>query len=296
MNTATKVFIVLNLLLALGFAYMQMLTYATRENWKRRWDQDTRNMAAELTQANRLTADASHGRAVAEAAVERANNRIDELARARDDAESRISTLNNDIILRDQTISQQNERILAQIKMIQDLNENLAQTRQRNSELNNIAAVARAVAHELDVRLSELEDDFNNSQVELRRREDTIVRLETEMNRKDARLALVRERHPRVWEEINSDEPMRAEVIEGMVAAIHVNPQGQQDLVMITVGRNANIEPNMEFIILRGDQYIVKVRVDRVMDNMAACRVIPETWNTRGHAIVQGDKVQNRLW
>ncbi|TVR42942.1 MAG: hypothetical protein EA402_10845 [Planctomycetota bacterium] len=296
MNTATKVFIVLNLLLAMGFAYMQMLTYATRENWKRRWDQDTRNLAAELTQANRLTAEASHGRAVAEAAVERANSRIDELARARDDAESRISALNNDIILRDQQISQQNERIQAQILMIQNLNETLARTRQRNSELNNIAAVARAVAHELDVRLSELEDDFNNSQVELRRREDTIARLEQEANRKDARLALVRERHPRVWQEINSEGPTTSEVIEGMVAAIHVDPNGNQDLVMITVGRNANIEPNMEFIILRGDQYIVKVRVDRVMDDMAACRVIPETWNTRGHTIRQGDKVQNRLW
>ena len=46
MNTATKVFIILNLLFALGFAYMQMLTYATRENWKRRWDQDTQKLSS----------------------------------------------------------------------------------------------------------------------------------------------------------------------------------------------------------------------------------------------------------
>ena len=90
--------------------------------------------------------------------------------------------------------------------------------------------------------------------------------------------------------------PTSDAVIEGMVAAIHVGPNGEQDLVMISVGRNGNVKQNMEFIILRGDQYIVKVRVDRVLDDMAACRVIPETWNTRGHLIEQGDKAQNKLW
>jgi len=296
MNTATKVFIVLNLLLALGFAYMQMLTYATRENWKRRWDQDTKQLSAELTAANKLTLVASHDKAVAEAAVERNNFLISGLQTDVKEKESEISDKEKDITNLELRVSKQDEQIQAQILWIKDLNEQLTRSRQRQNELNNIAAVAKAVAHELDVRLSELEDDFNNAQTELARREDTILRMEQEVNTKDARLALVRERFPKVHDIINSNEPTSAEVIEGMVAAIHENPNGQQDLVMITVGRNANIEQSMEFIILRGDQYIVKVRVDRVLDDMAACRVIPETWNTRGHAIAQGDKVQNRLW
>ncbi|TVR13622.1 MAG: hypothetical protein EA401_06325 [Planctomycetota bacterium] len=296
MNTAIKVFIILNLLLALGFAYMQMLTYATRENWKRRWDQDTRNLAEELVAANRSTAIASHDKAVAEAATARAQNQIQGLTQTIEDQKSRLDQREADVVNLNLRISKQDEQIQAQILQIQNLNETLATTRQRNSELNNIAAVARAVAHELDVRLAELEDDFNNAQVELRRREQSIARMEEDINRKDARLALVRERHRGVYDEITSDEPPSAEIIEGMVAAIHNDPSGRQDLVMITVGRNADIRPNMEFIILRGDQYIVKVRVDRVLDDMAACRVIPETWNTRGHTIQQGDLVQNRLW
>lgn len=296
MNTAIKVFIILNLLLALGFAYMQMLTYATRENWKRRWDQDTRNLAEELVAANRSTAIASHDKAVAEAATARAQNQIQGLQQTIEDQKSRLDQREADVVNLNLRISKQDEQIQAQILQIQNLNQTLATTRQRNSELNNIAAVARAVAHELDVRLAELEDDFNNAQVELRRREQSIARMEEDINRKDARLALVRERHRRVYDEITSDEPPSADIIEGMVAAIHNDPSGRQDLVMITVGRNAEIRPNMEFIVLRGDQYIVKVRVDRVLDDMAACRVIPETWNTRGHTIQQGDLVQNRLW
>lgn len=296
MNTATKVFIILNLLFALGFAYMQMLTYATRENWKRRWDQDTQKLSSELTAANRLTANASHDKAVAEAALERANFQISGLQTDVKEIESEISDKEKDIANLNLRLSEQSEQIKSQILSIKDLNEQLARSRQRQNELNNIAAVAKAVAHELDVRLSELEDDFNNAQVELVRREDTIVRYEQDIDRKDARLALVRDRYPKVWDIINSDTPTSADVIEGMVAAIHVDLNGQQDLVMITVGRNAKVEQNMEFIILRGDQYIVKVRVDRVLDDMAACRVIPETWNTRGHEISQGDKVQNKLW
>ena len=296
MNTATKVFIILNLLFALGFAYMQMLTYATRENWKRRWDQDTQKLSSELTAANRLTANASHDKAVAEAALERANFQISGLQTDVKEIESEISDKEKDIANLNLRLSEQSEQIKSQILSIKDLNEQLARSRQRQNELNNIAAVAKAVAHELDVRLSELEDDFNNAQVELARREDTIVRYEQDIDRKDARLALVRDRYPKVWDIINSDTPTSADVIEGMVAAIHVDLNGQQDLVMITVGRNAKVEQNMEFIILRGDQYIVKVRVDRVLDDMAACRVIPETWNTRGHEISQGDKVQNKLW
>ena len=42
MNTPTKVFIVINLLMSLGFAYILMMWYAIGENYKRRWDQDTK--------------------------------------------------------------------------------------------------------------------------------------------------------------------------------------------------------------------------------------------------------------
>lgn len=296
MNTTTKVFIILNLLLALGFAYMQMLTYATRENWKRRWNLDTKNLAAELQVANKATAIASQDRAIAEAATERANALIQSQEKDIRDKQSTIESKDATILSNEVQLKRKEEQIQAQIKQIESLNKTLAITEKRNSELNNIAAVARAVAFQLNVKLAELEDDFNNSQVELQRREESIARLQTDAKRKDARLALVRERYPKVWEEVNSDTPIRPDVIEGMVAAVHVNPQGQQDLIMITIGKNMDLEQNMEFIIYRGNKYVVKARVEKVLDDMAACRVIPESWNTRGFEAKQGDLAQNRLW
>ena len=54
--------------------------------------------------------------------------------------------------------------------------------------------------------------------------------MEQDIDRKDARLALVRDRYPKVWEIVNSDTPTSADVIEGMVAAIHRNPNGRARL------------------------------------------------------------------
>ena len=51
----------------------------------------------------------------------------------------------------------------------------------------------------------------------------------------------------------------------------------------------------MEFIVFRANQYVVKVRTERVINDMVACRVIPNTWNTAGAKIQQGDLAQNRF-
>jgi hypothetical protein len=69
MSTTVKVFIVLNLLLALAFMFVQMTLYATRENWKRRWNDDTKFFAEEVKAAQQKIADESFAKVKAEALV-----------------------------------------------------------------------------------------------------------------------------------------------------------------------------------------------------------------------------------
>jgi len=64
---------------------------------------------------------------------------------------------------------------------------------------------------------------------------------------------------------------------------------------MLTIGKEEGIEEGMEFIVFRGNQYVAKVRAERVINDMVACRVIPTSWNTNGVKIQQGDLAQNRL-
>ena len=83
--------------------------------------------------------------------------------------------------------------------------------------------------------------------------------------------------------------------IQAKVAAVNINPKGQQDLVMLTMGKEAGIEEGMEFIVFRGSQYIVKMRAEKVLNDAAACRVIPDSWNAAGAPIQVSDDAQNLL-
>lgn len=65
---------------------------------------------------------------------------------------------------------------------------------------------------------------------------------------------------------------------------------------MLTVGSDDQVQEGMEFIVYRGDQYIVKVRAKKVMPDMTACWVLPETWNASGMEVQEGDTAQNRLF
>ena len=141
--------------------------------------------------------------------------------------------------------------------------------------LNHIAQVARAVAFQLNVKLAEVEDDYNNAQAELTRRERTIYEHEEELRKQSALLALVRRDFPDTYRIVTTQVPPDAKPVNAVVAAVHPNPQGQQDLVALTVGRDDNVREGQEFSVYREGNYIVRVRVERVMNDMAFCRVLP---------------------
>src|ERR1043165_7556366 len=69
MNTTVKVFIVLTMVMAIIFAGIQMTTYAYRENWKRRWNDDTTQLAGDLKTATQKLANETFEKAKAQNAV-----------------------------------------------------------------------------------------------------------------------------------------------------------------------------------------------------------------------------------
>jgi beta-lactamase regulating signal transducer with metallopeptidase domain len=86
-----------------------------------------------------------------------------------------------------------------------------------------------------------------------------------------------------------------AKFISGVVAAVRLNPQGQQDLVMLTLAKGDQVEAGVEFTISRGNEYIVRVRVEKTMGDMAACRVIQDSWNENRNQIQKDDQATNTL-
>lgn len=294
MSTTVKVFIVLNLLLALAFMFVQMTLYATRENWKRRWNDDTKFFAEEVKVAAQKIADESYAKIQAQALVSSQGAQISDLQAAVKKQENVVSEKDKLIQSHQLTLSKNDEEIKALREQNQTLSNTLELTRQSNNEKTHIAQVARAVAFQLNVKLAEVEDDYNNATTALTQREEELTKSKKINNQQNAQLAILKDRYPKIAAEI-ADEKQSASFLQAVVAAVRNNPQGQQDLVMLTLGKGDKVEEGVEFIIFRGNSYIVRVRAEKVLGDMVACRVIPDSWNSAMLQIQQGDLAQNRL-
>ncbi len=294
MSTTVKVFIVLNLLLALAFMFVQMTLYATRENWKRRWNDDTKFFAEEVKVAAQKIADESYAKIQAQALVSSQGGQITDLQNAVKKQENVVSEKDKLIQSHTLTLSKNDEEIKALREQNQTLSNTLELTRQSNNEKTHIAQVARAVAFQLNVKLAEVEDDYNNATTALTQREEELTKAKKVNNQQNAQLAILKDRYPKIAAEI-ADEKQSASFLSAVVAAVRNNPQGQQDLVMLTLGKGDKVEEGVEFILFRGNSYIVRVRAEKVLGDMVACRVIPDSWNSAQLQIQQGDLAQNRL-
>ena len=294
MSTTVKVFIVLILVMSLAFMFTTMTQYATRENWKRRWDQDTKELTSELNEANQNRADLSMRLTKADNQVVNLNTQITDQQTKIKEQENGITDLKQTVQNKDLQLKKQETDYNALKEDFMAQSKSLEMVRQRNAELTHIAQVARAVAFNLNVKLAEVEDDLNNAQTELTQRAQDIDSLTKDLKKNQAMMGIVRERYPKIWNEVN-DQTASDRYLSAVVAAVRANPQGAQDLVMLTIGKDEKVEEGVEFIVYRNNQYIVKVRAERIMNDMVACRVIPETWNTNNLQIAQGDLATNRL-
>lgn len=294
MSNAVKIFILVNLVATLVLAAMSMRDYATRENWKRRWDQDTRELKKEVDLSNQSNANLSKDKVRAENAFLDRERMITDLQAASLKMQDQLTTseqekqnFRTDLKKAEVNYAGLNENYMAQAK-------SLELVRARNAELTHISQVARAVAFNLNVKLSEVEDDLNNAQSELTQRAQEIDTITKSDNKNKAMLALLKKDHPQIYNEL-ANEHASTKFLQGVVAAVREGADGKQDIVMLTIGKDEKVEEGVEFIIYRGGDYVVKVRADRVMNDMVSCRVIQDSWNTKGLKIQQNDLASNRL-
>jgi len=282
------------MVMAIIFAGIQMTTYAYRENWKRRWNEDTTQLAGDLKTATRLLANESFEKAKAQNSVAMLEQQINQQQADLKARDATISEKEKDIQSKALQIDKMQADLAAKDEKIATLSNTLEITRTRNIELQHISSVARAVAHQLNLKLTEVEDDLHNANTALDKSKQDLAEQTKDLNDSKARLALVRDHHPEVFKEING-EPGSHKYLEGVVAAVNAGNDGQQSLVMLTVGKEEGVEEGVEFIIYRGNQYVVKVRAEKVINDMVACRVIPESWNAKGLKVQINDLAQNRL-
>jgi peptidoglycan hydrolase CwlO-like protein len=149
MSTTVKVFIVLILVMSLAFMFTTMTQYATRENWKRRWDQDTKELTAELNESNQNRADLSMRLTKADNQVVNLNTQITDQQTKIKEQENGITDLKQTVQNKDLQLKKQETDYNALKEDFMAQSRSLEMVRQRNAELTHIAQVARAVAFNL---------------------------------------------------------------------------------------------------------------------------------------------------
>ena len=296
MNMATKIFVILNLLLAAGAAATTATWYATHEHWKRRWDIDTQNIGRVSKQLESTVKKVSTELQIAQDTVASTKEREETLRTENEQLKSQLQASKGEMANLQADYTRASERITALESSLSSKENTLEGVRNRNNELNHIANVSRAVAFSLNVKLSELEDDLSQASMKIAKREEELNLLQEDMKSKAATLAWIKDHYPRVYSNAAEEGTSVDQVITAVVAAVRENPQGQQNLVMLSVGADDKVAEGMQFVIYRDSQYIAKVRVEKVFPDMAACSVITQSWNTNGTRIKQGDSATNRLF
>ncbi len=294
MSNAVKIFILVNLVFSLVLAATTMRDYGTHENWKRRWDRDTSDLLKDVQARDQLVANLSKDKVVAEGLVvdngriiTDLQNSVKKLEADLNNRDLEIQNFRADLKKAETNFATLNENYMTQVRSL-DL------VRARNAELTHIAQVARAVAFNLNVKLSEVEDDLNNAQSELTQRAQEIDSLTKESSKGKAMLALLQKRNPQIYNDL-VDEKASTKALNGVVAAVRDGGDGQQDTVMLSIGKDEKVEEGVEFILYRGSDYIVKVRAEKVMADMVSCRIIRDSMNTKNLKVQQGDLATNRL-
>ncbi|MEK7415529.1 MAG: hypothetical protein AAB263_19670 [Planctomycetota bacterium] len=296
MSLALRIFIVLNLVIALAFMFVQMTLFATRENWKRRWHTETTEFAAEVKKYSQQVATESAYRVKAE-------NHVIALQKDRSDDAGNIRQLENKIT--ELSAEKQNlQRDLARQQtdynaLKDDMNQttaSLTQARQRNSELSSIANVTRAAAFNLNVKLAELEDDNNNLQTELTRRTEDLNKRDDELKKANAFIAQVREKHPKVYDGLK-DESGNTQALSAIVTGVAATTAGKKpEFVTLSLGTSSGVQEGEVFFIYRDSTYICKARVERTLADISHARIIPSSWNEApGVDLKSGDKATNHL-
>ncbi len=288
MSLLAKIFVVVVTVLSLVFLGVQGTLFYHQTDWREAYTrlQSRMQLMAQEKQAEadalkariadlektreRLEGERSAVQAVAKAADEALQNKAAELNRLQSQY-AQLETAHKQIA---GTIEEKDRTLRDLTTRIRDLEESL-KTAQSDKELAE-AQVARltSIKTTLEKDLAEVRKDYTTTKQKL---------LDSE---------LVLEELRRIGLPIETlvinHKPVPP--INGKVAGVRTDVQPA--LVLLTVGQDEGVERGFTFTVYRGNEFIGKVLVEKVMADSAGCRVL---FTAAGKQIKPGDDVATRL-
>jgi hypothetical protein len=288
MSLLGKIFVVINLILALVFLGVTSALHYSQNDWR---------LAAETNhQRYQKVVEAKN----AEIAAHKGT--IETLQRSNDSLTAQNTTLRDNIKQREDTLTAKGEefnKARSDLEALQSTNKSLIDANTaKDSEIKDVRASLDRVTGEMNVALGNKETA-----------ESQVARLVQQKAALEKDLGEVRKSYSDTKQQLLDmnlamEELQRQGIpvdtllvnhrplppINGKVAG--VKSDVQPALVLITVGKDDKVEKGYPFTVYRGAEFIAKVIVEKVNADSAGCRVL---FNAPGKTIKAGDDVATRV-
>jgi len=268
MSTLSKIFVVINFILALSFMMATLTLYAKKINWV---EESRKNV--ELRNELKFQLDTLKTRYDAD--IARQNGIITEKNKTIDNQKTRET----DLVSENSTLKAANSDLRSavdkQASNLQVLTNKFDELKKNNDQLlvdlekmrkeRDKAVAAREFA---ETQAIETMADLKEAEAELMQLSKKNHSLVEEVLQKDY---LLEEAHKRGF-----DPGLLAPGAGDHIAARVLQVEEAVGIVILNVGEKDKVKAGMEFVISRGDKYVGKVRVRNIYQDMSSATILPQ--------------------
>jgi len=287
MSTVHKTFTVVTFILSVAFLVATGLLFSSIENFKE---------------------------ALEDTKLELKNTKIKKDAIIKD-KDTEINELNSTLVIRDDKIRADGNKIenientlQSQKVQIEDYKKDLSNLEESVDELTRVTEKQSEDLRIKDERIASLESDLTVARKKKEALDDQVVELMDKNTRMGEQLDSLNKEHQVVSKDLEEKNMVLAKLVEhgipvadifmsgGPPKPIHgkvlaVNPD--VNLVVLSVGERDGVKTGYQFVVYRGDSYVGKVQVEKVMPDMASARILKDITKAD---IIGGDNVSTDIY
>ena len=270
MSVLTKVFVVLVTLLSVALVAAMVPFVANTEHYRLKWEDETSARQIAQATAQQRQTQLNEERSERQQEVHTLQEKIKDLERQATDMMSSQNQLRAQITEKDFEI----EKLRAQQSQLASANANLTATAlAQATELSEHRRQMREHA-ELVVGLEQRVTELDNDNLFLRQRlnyyKEEVASLQQGKQEAQGQLRKI---PPNVRRDYTNEDPEKRQIdpphdINGQVTEVQAS--GGETWVMVNVGRNDGVMPQMRFYVQRGEQYVGTLIIKSVDDRNAA--------------------------
>ena len=289
MNTLSKVFIVINLVLAITFGVMTLTLYAKKVDFKGKWETEKQERKIDVDDRDEKIAALDGEVTDLDKRLKIANTNNLGLIEAHD-------SLQDEHKATKAALYEEKEERRSLVERQTADREELKRRHEQINTMHNIILkqqqaleVAKANLRNAQNQRVEMENAYNNARQQLVASQKEKARLERDLHHNSWIIQRLMEHGVPVNDIIQSGESQPATPIEGKVLAV----RPEVNLVMLSVGQDDGVRRGHRFTIYRREQYIGKVEVEKVFADMASARILVD-WTKED--IVENDDASTSVY